>query len=160
MARAEYFAGIGTGVRSKEQAGSDGLGILNVYTFSFGWVSSDWSALLEASQTRHESGAGNVLVSSRQLDSILWIRRHLSPGYWHPYVTLGGGVQQAAVETHFNGDVTTNQGEKTNVIGLGIGFQSQVEETLNFGFDLRYLNGSQLRTVTSFESVSRLIYQF
>lgn len=159
-AHADYFVGVGQGIRTQEDPAGAKVGILTPSTFAFGWISEDWSALAEATFVRHESGAGNTLVSNKQTDAIVWLRKHFGASYWHPFVALGGGFQQSLVETHLAGVVTSNLGQRTNVLGIGLGVQSQIVDALNFGFDLRYLNGSQLRTVTSFESVSKLIYQF
>ena len=160
LAYADIFVGVGTGVRMKDQSGGSGQALLTPYTFIAGFTWADWSIAAEAAEIRQESGGGNTLVSTRQLDAILWLRRDLSGGFWNPFLGVGGGKQQAQVDTHFAGQVTSGQGEPSSVLGIALGFQSQTPASLNFGFEMRYLSGSQLRTVTVYESVSRLVYQF
>jgi len=159
-ARAEYFAGIGTGFRTRDQS-LNGLGLNRVDSFAVGHLWDEWSAAAELNEIRNESGAGNTLVTSRQLEATLWVRKHLVPHFWHPFVALGLGGQQERVETHFAGTVTGNQGETTRMMGLSLGVQGAgAEDGVGFIVEFRYLNGSGFRTLTLYETVSRLTFRF
>ncbi|MEQ1878913.1 MAG: hypothetical protein ABL958_19900 [Bdellovibrionia bacterium] len=158
-ARADYFAGAGTGLRTRDQS-ANGPGISRIHAASVGYLWTDWSAQLEAIEIRHESGAGNTLVSSRQLDTTAWLRRHLAPHAWNPFLALGFGIQQEKVDTHFNQTVTSNTGENVRILGIGLGVQAGRKDSVGIAFEIRYLSGSGLRTVTLYESVTKLVYQF